>query len=158
MEYNIEVKNVAPLMVLTHHGKCSGADIKRIAYELHATANLNEKESLFCLTEVPYLDDSVKVKVCCPIRSVDVKFDKNVHTIEVLPRSLMLSTIHLGEYNDLKDVFKGMNEYIEKNNLHTALPYRMIYHREKRENVRPDVHRKPENEYVTEIQIPLLDQ
>lgn len=167
MDYYIEVKNVSPIIVLTHKDTRMATELKDTAYELYYKAKMTNKDSIFCLTEKPYLksdiDDDVKLKVCCPISDIDLEIDKNLYQIEVLPRSLVLTTIHRGDYDDLKPVFEGLFQYIEKNNLTTSTPFRVIFHREKRDWERPDflikpvATAKPENEYITEIQIPLLD-
>lgn len=158
MDYNIEVKNVPPLPVLTHIGTVPATELENVAYGLHHKAEANRTDSLFCLSRYATLDEDTEVKICCPIHSVDLDISGSQYKIEVLPRCLVLTTIHTGVYNELKDVFKVMNEYIIKNKLTTSLPYRMIYHPEKREKQRPHLHKRHENEYVTEIQIPILDQ
>ncbi|MFI3254145.1 MAG: GyrI-like domain-containing protein [Eubacteriales bacterium] len=158
MPYQIEVKNVPSIPVLTHIGTVPATTMEVVAFDLHFKAEASNEDSLFCISRYATLDEETEVKLCCPIHSVDLEIDTSKYKIEVLPRCLVLSTIHNGKYNELKDVFKAMNEYIIKNNLTTALPYRMIYHREKRHKERPHLHKIHENEYVTEIQIQILDK
>lgn len=164
MEYYIEVKNVAPLIVLTHQEPCTVENLEEKAYALYDVAKKNEKDSLFCLADQPTFTEDTEIRVCCPINSVDLAIDQNTYKMEVLPRCLVISAIHEGKYNDLKDIYKGMHQYVEKNNLTIAKPYRVIFHREKREWVRPEffvksaIDPKPYNEYITEIQIQVLDK
>lgn len=155
MKNYIEVKSVPSVIVLTHLESCSADGLEKMAYQLYGEAEMSEKDSIFCLIDKPYLEGDVEVKVCCPISSVDIDYDKDDRKIEVLPHSLVLTVVHLGEYNDLRGVFKDINEYIEKNNLTVSLPYRVIFHREKREKHRSIPFEKPERDYVTEIQISL---
>lgn len=158
MEFNIniEVKNVSPLVVFTHFDKRKVSDLEQTSYELCNIAEINTKESLFCIVDQPLLDDDVEVQVCCPIKNVDLVYHEKKYKIQVLPRILVLTTIHHGEYNDLKAVFEEMSRYIEKNNLVTQLPYRVVFHREKREWDRLSVQKKPDRDYVTEVQIQIL--
>lgn len=158
MPYNIEVKNVPSLLVLTHIGTVPATEMEIVAFDLHFKAQASSEDSLFCISRHATLDEETEVQLCCPIHSVDLNIDESKYKIEVLPRCLVLTAIHNGKYDDLKDVFKSMNEYITKNKLTTALPYRMVYHREKRHKERPHLHKIHENEYVTEIQIQILDQ
>lgn len=158
MEYYIEVKNVPSLLVLTHVNQCPASALEEMAYKLHHIAKASDKDSLFCISQTKSLKEEGEIKICCPIHSIDLEYDMKDFLIEVLPRTLVISTIHKGEYNDLKRVFEGMEEYIKKNKLVTGLPFRMIYHREKRDVDRSDFVTRPINEYVTEIQIPILDQ
>lgn len=156
-KYYIEAKNVQAIPVLTVLEEIAVSSLEEVAKDLHYQAEANAKESLICISEVANLDPDTKVKVCCPIHDIDLYYDKEKYKIEVLPRTLVLSTIHLGQYNDLKDVFKTMNEYIIKNKLSTGLPYRMVFYREKRRKERPLLHQPPVNPYVTEVHIPLFD-
>lgn len=158
MEYNIELKNVPSVVVLTHLKKCTAAEMEKTAYELYSVAEAHGTESLFCVMDQPHLRDEVEVKVCCPISTVDVAYHEKKYKIEVLPRALVLSTIHHGEYNELKPAFEAMFRYIQKNNLTSAMDYRVIFHREKREWDRTSTHKKPETDYITEVQIQIFDK
>lgn len=155
MKNYIEVKSVPSVIVLTHLEACTAKDLEQMAYRLYGEAEMSDKDSIFCLIDKPYLEGDADVKVCCPISNIDIDYDKEERKIEVLPHSLVLTAVHLGQYNDLKAIFKDMNEYIEKNNLTASLPYRVIFHREKREKEREVPYDKPGKDYVTEIQISL---
>lgn len=156
MEYEIEIKNVPAAMVFTHLDRRPSLALERTAYELISQAELDPKESIFCLVEQPNLDGDIQV--CCPIHNVDVGFHEKKYKIQVLPRVLVLSAIHYGEYNELKPIFEFMFRYIEKNRLNTSRTYRILFHREKREWDRTKVSRKPAQDYVTEVQIQLFDK
>lgn len=158
MDYKFDVKNVSSLVALTHLEKRTFVDLESTCYELYRAAEATGAESIFCIIEKPTITDDLDVKVYCPINSVDLAFHEKKYKIEVLPRALVLSTVHLGEYNDLKPAFENLFEYINKNNLTTSIQYRVIFHREKRVWDRKKLHHKPETEYVSEVQIQIFDK
>lgn len=163
MEYYVEVKNVPSLIVLSSMHKCKVAAIDEAVSALYEVGKKNENDSLFCISDQAAFEDDQEISICCPINSIDLVFDRELYKIEVLHRSLMLSIVKPGKYPDLKDVFTGMAQYIEKNKLYTRAPYRIICHREKRAWVRTDLHTsqvttsRPKYEYVTEVQVPLIN-
>lgn len=158
MNYSIELKNVQPLVVLTHLDKRYFSDLEQTSYELYNVAEAGGRESLFCMIEEPRLGDDVEIKVCCPIQSVDLVYHEKKYKIEVLPRALVLSVVHSGEYDQLKPVFEEMFRYIHKNNLNTSIHYRILFHREKREWDRTSPNQRPNADYITEVQIQLFDR
>lgn len=155
---NIEIKNVPPIVALTHLQPRCISQLEQTAYELYNASDATGKESLFCIIDKPYLDKEEDVKMYCPISSLDLVYHEKKYNIEVLPRALVLSTIHLGEYNQLKPVFESMFAYIAKNKLNTSMDYRVIFHSEKREWDRTKLHHKPESDYITEVQIQIYDK
>lgn len=158
MSYDIEVKSVPPTLVLTQHNPSTYAVLKETAYNLSDKAKKNLKGSVFCLSEFPYLKADSMLKVCCPIDKPTFAFDKDKFKVEVIQRTKVVTAIHMGEYNDLEDIFQALHEYIEKNQLTAHKPYRIIFHKEKRAKERPSIFKKPENKYVTEVQIPLFEE
>lgn len=158
MELKFDVKNVPSVVVLTHLNKRIAGNLEQTAYELCNEAEVSGSESLFCLIEKPHLHDDVEVQVCCPIHDVDLAYHEKKYKIEVLPRQLVLSVVHYGEYNDLKPIFEKMFRYIEKNKLTVSPVHRVLFHREKREWDREKLNKKPAMDYITEIQIQILDK
>lgn len=158
MELDFHIKNVPSVVVLTHLSGRTAKDLEQTAYELCNEAEISGSETIFCLVEKPSLLDDVPVQVCCPIRDVDLAYHEKKYEIRVLPRQLVISVIHRGEYNDLKPVFEKMYRYIEKQNLTTSPVHRVAFHREKREWDREKPSKKPATDYITEIQIQILDK
>lgn len=158
MELDFDIKNVPSVIVLTHHGEKTAGDLEQTAYELLAEAEAGNKESLFCLINSSRLDDEVKVQVCCPIYNMDLAYHEKKYRIELLPRQLSLSVVHRGEYNDLKATFEKMYRYINKFNLTVSPVHRVIFHREKRNWDREKPNKRPQLDYITEIQVQILDK
>ncbi len=157
MELKFDVKNVPSVVVLTHLDQRKAEELEKTAYELWELTDAKGHESIFCLTLSQHLESDAPVQVCCPVHDLDKSTQKGRYKIEVLPRQLVLSVIHDGEYNDLKDIFTRIYRYIELNKLQTSPLHRVVFHREKREWDRTTPHKKPNMDYITEIQIQLLD-
>lgn len=158
MESTIQVRNVPSVVALTQLEKRSAYQLRDTAYELWSATEAQGSESIFCVIDKPEFLKNDNVKVYCPINSVDVAYHEKKYKIEVLPRALVLSTVHYGEYNHLKPTFEQMFEYIQKNNLNSSVQYRVIFHREKREWDRTKPQHKPNSDYITELQIQIFDK
>lgn len=158
MSYVIEEKNISPTLVLTHQGGCTLAGLKQTAFSLFEKADKNAKGSVFCLVEQPAMKFDSKLQVCCPIKHSNIPLDETKMKFQVLQRTKVVTTVHTGSYDKLEEAFQSLYQYVEENNLKITTPYRVIYHKEKRERERSGLFRRSEKKYVTEIQIPLMEE
>lgn len=158
MGYDFEIKGVAPTLVITHQEQCSFVGLKGMAYALNEKGKKRVKGSTMCLLEQPFLKEDSKIQVCCPIIKLDFSLNEEKFKGEVLQRTRVVSTIHQGEYNELETVFTEILSYMAEENLKANLPYRIIFHKEKRAKERKMPFCVPVKQYVTEIQVPILDE
>lgn len=149
MEYEIIRKETEAVMaaVLRYEGTYS--DVGKHIGELYkAVKNEGKGEPFCCYYDMEY-KEVTEIELCVPVkRSVT---SGKVET-KIFPEGKVISTIHVGSYEKLKDAYKALLDYAEENKLKLLTPVREIYRKG------PGmIFKGNENQYVTEILLPYED-
>ncbi|MGL5086701.1 MAG: GyrI-like domain-containing protein, partial [Clostridium sp.] len=90
------------------------------------------------------------IEVCVPIKK---HIENSSVVIKKLPGITGISTIHYGEYNELKNAYKALYDYANKNNISCKYPSREIYLKG------PGmIFKGNPSKYITEIIIPVEEK
>lgn len=157
MNDQIEIKDIAPTLMLTHINNTTFQMMEDVAYSIRDVAKDSIKGSFVCLCQQPFLKSDSNLELYCPVSTSSLNIDPKKFKFEVLQRTKVVSIIHTGEYNQLESAFQTLQTYIKENNFTEILPYRVIFHKEKRKWERRTFFKRAKNEYVTEVQVQFLE-
>lgn len=151
MGYKIKRKNLPPTLTLCLSYEYDYKTLGESTEVMRSIAANNSNGQLICLLkELEFEVSRAKFQVCFPVEEADLmQFDQeNFH---VLPRVDVVSTIHKGEYKDLKGAFEKIYEYINDKGLTAQLPVRVLHRRGQGLFLKT-------GQYLTEIQVPVEEK
>lgn len=154
MDYIIEVKQVAPIRILTTKEEIHYSNLAKEVSALVNVASRHKSDNHITLVYQPEEKMQSMTKPCCPVKNIFSPINEKKYEFDVLPRSEVVSAIHTGEYENFDETMEKIAEYIEKNNLKTTLPVRVIHHRGGQVY---KLFKPKEKSYVAEVQIPIAE-
>lgn len=155
MMYEVTEKDVSPCLTVTSLEPCTLQNLEQSIYAMYADTKKNINGSFFCLSETPNCSQDSLLKIHCPVLNGYEAISDKKHKYEVVPRIKAISTIHTGAYDNLDGAFQAVKDYAEEKNLKIALPYRIVFHKEKRKWQRKRFFKRAVGEYVIELQAPM---
>ncbi len=154
MEYHIEVKNVAPIRVLTTKKEVHYSNLTNSITDIVKLAGKMKNGNHITLVYQPEQKLEAMTRPCCPVSTAFSPIDETEYQFEVLPRMSVVSAIHRGEYENFDETMEILSNYIKEHNLKSSLPVRVIHHRG------GQIYKlfKPKSkDYVAEVQIPIVE-
>lgn len=153
MSFDIVVKDVSPVLTVTHIKASTVQTMAQTIYGIHDEVKKNIKGSFICYVDQTHLYQDLPVRIHCPVQNAYESINEKKYTYVVLQRSKVVSTINQGEFHDLDNAFLALQTYVEENKLEVVMPYRVIFHKEKRKWQRKRLFKKSSRAYITEVQI-----
>lgn len=153
LNYSIIEKNIAPYLTVTHLEPCIYQALTPTLYSLFSDVKKNIDGSFLCYLESVNLKPDSQIQIYCPVKSPYEQINDKKHEYKVLQRTKVLSTIHAGAYDELEAPFQALIDYAKEKKYESVLPYRVIFHKEKRKWKRRHFFKRSVGEYVVEVQL-----
>ncbi|MFP4698641.1 MAG: GyrI-like domain-containing protein [Eubacteriales bacterium] len=150
MNYEFEIREIEPITVATLGYKGKALDAAK--YFPKVFKSIQGKACgapMCCFKNIDEGTQTGDVEICVPIAVVP-----STHGIMVkdLPRIKAVCTTHIGKYEKLRNAYKALEDYFERNGLSGGLPVREVYIKG------PGMFFKGnQNKYITEVIIPIID-
>ncbi len=151
MNYQIEVKEIAPISVASIRYKGKYSDVGKYIGTLYKAVKGDAAGAPIQLYhDAEYMEDGADLELCVPTK-------KNVShpdvTVKKLPTIKALCTTHVGSYEKLNLAYKALVDYANEHSLNCVTPSREIYVKG------PGmIFKGNEENYVTEIIIPIEEE
>jgi DNA-binding transcriptional MerR regulator len=147
MNYQIEVKEIAPVLVAAIRYKGKYSDVgKQIGVLYKAVKGDAAGAPIQCYYDTEYKEEGADMELCLPIKKTINHPDV---TVKKLPAVKAICTVHTGRYETLNIAYKALMDYANEHKMTLTAPSREIYVKG------PGmIFRGNEDRYVTEIIIP----
>lgn len=147
MNYQIEIKEYAPIKVVSIRYQGAYSDIGKYIGTLYKVAKNHAKGAPFNCYYDEGAKDIADVEVCVPVTG---DINSSEVTVKTLPSIKAISTTHIGTYDTLHFAYTALTAYAKENDLELEAPSREIYVKG------PGMIFKGNPEkYITEIAIPI---
>lgn len=153
MEYEVVVKDISPVLTVTPLKKCTYENLQQTIYALYDEVKKNQKDSFLCISEQINFSKEEAIKVHCPVNNSFFVIDEKKYCYEVLLRTKVLSVIHKREFEEIDTTLEWIQKYAKEQNIEVMMPYRIIFHKEKRKWQRKKFLQRSKDEYIIEVQI-----
>lgn len=147
MNYEIEVKSIAPVMVASIRYKGKYSDVGKYIGKIYkAVKNKGAGAPFNCYYDAEFREDA-DIELCVP--TTELVRDSNV-TARKLPEIKAICTTHKGSYDRLNLAYKALLDYAAEHKLNCLTPSREVYLKG------PGmIFKGNPNNYITEIIIPV---
>lgn len=151
MKYQIEVKEVAPVMVAAIRYKGKYSDVGKYIGTLYKAVKGDAAGApIQCYHDAEYMEDGADLELCLPTKKM---VNHPEVTAKTLPAVRAICTTHTGSYETLHMAYKAIVDYANENHLKCLAPSREIYVKG------PGMLFKGnENKYITEIIVPYEEE
>lgn len=156
MSQEIKERQIPPTLTLTHFEEA--ISVSQTIATLHFEAKNNAKGSFICTMEEPKMEEGSKVQVYCMVENGYSPVDHKHFYYQVLQRCKVVTTIHPGDYHDVRSSFHLLERYIEEHSYEHISGFRVVVHKEKRKWVRNKFFQKSKEQFITEVQILLAEE
>jgi effector-binding domain-containing protein len=147
MNYKIEIKDIAPVKVVSIRFKGKYTDVGKHIGKLYKTVKGKASDVPFnCYYDNEYKEEA-DMELCLPVSKL--VSDSQIISKE-LPGIKAITTIHTGPYENLNKAYKAILDYAQQHNLNIITPSRERYIKG------PGfIFKGNPNNYVTEIIMPI---
>lgn len=152
MNYSIEEKKVAPVRVLTTCEKIPFADLIPAVAQLYQAALEESNGSIIILIYQPELAENSMIRPCLPVKTTNAPVDFRKFKYDSLDKADMITTVHLGSYDNLTSTAQFLTEYTVTKQLDVITPIRFVLLQGQKQY--SFVQQNPDD-YITEIQVPI---
>ena len=151
MNYEIEVKEIAPVSVASIRYKGKYSDVGKYIGTLYKVVKGDAAGAPIQLYhDAEYMEDGADLELCVPTEKAVSHPDV---ALKKLPAVRALCTTHAGSYEKLNLAYKALMDYANENHLNFTTPSREIYVKG------PGmIFKGNEENYVTEIIIPIEEE
>jgi DNA-binding transcriptional MerR regulator len=151
MNYQIEVKEIAPVSVASIRYKGKYSDVGKYIGTLYKAVKGDAAGAPIQLYhDAEYMEEGADLELCVPTKKAVSHPDV---TVKKLPAVRALCTTHVGSYEKLNLAYKALVDYANEHRLNCATPSREIYVKG------PGmIFKGNEENYVTEIIIPIEEE
>lgn len=146
MNYNIEVKTIAPITVASVRYKGKYSDVGKYIGKIYKAVKNNGSGPPFCCYYDAEYKDEADIELCVP--TTKLINNPNI-SAKKLPEIKAICTTHIGSYDKLNLAYKALFDYGNEHDISFMTPSREIYIKG------PGmIFKGNENKFVTEIIIP----
>ncbi len=146
MNYKIEVKEIAPVIVASTRFKGNYTDVGVYFGKIFKAVKGNGAGSPFSCYHDPEFKEDADIEVCVPTTQM-IKDDSI--SAKKLPAIKAICTTHIGGYDKLNLAYKALFDYASEHHFNCLTPSREVYIKG------PGmIFKGNENKYVTEVMIP----
>ena len=124
MEYQVQVKTLEPVTYLGIRFKGKYSDVGPYFGKLFQAVKGKAAGPAFCLYHDAGCEEAADIEACVPTKGL-IKLEG--FTSGTLPRTMALSTIHIGSYEPVGLGYKALVDYANAHKIQAKLPSREIY-------------------------------